>query len=357
MFQSRGYLLSVTSLIPLVLYSAHAAAQTTVDRAHVGVSYARGTRIGDRGAKLQDTKQIDARLPLPAAFLGETILAPSLGYEARFQGLEADGAATTLSESDRERTFHRFQLGMTVIRKLTPAWLLTTGISSTLATDFEQRMSFGRDTSWAGFVFANHFIGGDPQVAFTCGLVGVYPYEGIPIYPLAGFQYRKGPYVLDLMVPRMAALLKPSDGVELGLVGSFDRYVYRTGLPSEAQSLGARYIRETSLRAGVAANVKLGASDLWLSSTVGLDFLNDYELLDGDRERVSNHPDVATGPTPFVRLVLGWRPPRRAPPTQKTASRAMDDHVGRVLTRNLPGDAVPERAQIEAVKQRFARAE
>lgn len=343
MSKRRGYLLSVTSLIPL-LWTALCGAQQTVDRAYVGVTYARGTRIGGQGAQLRDTKQLDARLPLPALFLGSTIVAPSVGYEVRGQGVEDQGPAATLSESERERSFHRFQLGLTVIRKLTPAWLITTGISSTLSTDFEQHVSFGRDTSWAGFAFANHFIGGDPAKTLTFGLVAVYPYESVPIYPLVGFQYRKGPYVLDLMLPRVAALVKPSEYLELGVVGSFDRQVYRTGFPSEQQTLGAQYIRETSLRAGLAANVKLGASDLWLSSTIGLDFLNDFEMLDGDRERVANHPDVSTGPTPFVRLVLGWRPPRPAPskppappaPTKPTG-------VGHERSNRIAEAAVPRR--------------
>ena len=118
------------------------------------------------------------------------------------------------------------------------------------------------------------------------------------------------------MVPRVAALLKPSVGLELGVVGSFDRQVYRTGFAAAQQALGAQYLRETSLRAGLAVNAKLGPSDLWLSSTVGIDFLNDYELLDGERERIAHQPDVATRPTPFIRLVLGWRPPRPTPPSK-----------------------------------------
>jgi hypothetical protein len=142
------------------------------------------------------------------------------------------------------------------------------------------------------------------------------------------------------MVPRMAALLKPSEGVELGIVGSFDRQVYRTGFPSEQQTLDAQYIRETSRRAGLAANLKFGPSDLWLSSTVGVDFLNDYEILNGQRERIENHPNLAAGPAPFVRLVLGWRPPRRTPVSQPPPEAAPSKPSGLALSLVAPAARV-----------------
>ena len=313
----------IDSALMTLLWVHGATAQTTVDRAYVGFTYTHGTRIGSRGVQLADTPQVDVRLPTVPIFLGDTILLPSLGYEARGSGVNAQGAAATLSDDERHRTFHAFQLGLTLIRRLTPDWMITFGASGTTRTDFEQRYDLGLDTTWAGYVVANHRIGGDPAVSLSFGLVGTYPYDFSPIFPLVGFTYRKGPYVVDLTVPRVALLIKPTDGLELGVTGAFDRQVYRTGLPSEYQNLGAQYVRETALRAGIAANVQLGGSDLWLNSSIGLDFLNDYELLDGDRDRVANHPNDSTRPTPFVRLMLSWRPPRRAPQSKPRAAQSL----------------------------------
>jgi hypothetical protein len=332
-------------LIPVLalLWLGVAAAQTTVDRAYVGVTYTHGTRIGSRGVQLADSPQVDVRLPTVPIFLGDTILLPSLSYEARGSGVDAQGAVASLSDDQRHRTFHGFQVGLTAIRRLTPDWMLTFGASGTTRTDFEQRYDLGLDTTWAGYAFAVHRLGGDPAVSLSFGLVASYPYEWSPVIPLVGFTYRKGRYIVDLTVPRVALLLKPTEGLELGVTAAFDRQVYRTGLPPEYQSLGAEYVRETALRAGLAANVKLGQSDVWLSSTVGLDFLNDYELLDGQREPVENHPNDSTRPTPFIRMLLSWRPPRRAPTNQPP------------IEPPLPPRAPPGANQRASVRERTQR--
>lgn len=313
-------LLSVTAAALLLVREA--AAQTTVDRAYVGFTQARGTRIGNQGSQLDDRPEVEVRLPLPPLYRTPgLILLPSFDYATRWSGVEAQGPAAELSDGERSRTFHRFQLGLTLIRPLSPDWLVMGGFSTNTRTDFGQRFDPGADIAWSAFFFARRRIGGDPDVNVSFGLVGIYPYDLSPVIPIAGFSARKEHYIVEVSVPRLALLAKPTSGLELGITADYDRQVYRTWFASQQFAPGAEYVRETSLRAGITANVALGRDDVWLSSTVGIDFLNDYELLDGGRDRVADHPNTATGATPFVRLVLSWRPPRPAPPNAPTPPR------------------------------------
>ncbi|MCE9669731.1 hypothetical protein LY474_18195 [Myxococcus stipitatus] len=301
----------------LALLSWGASAQTMEDRAHLGITFARGTAIGRQGTQLDERKQLDLRLPLPPVFLGRSVLIPSLGYETRWMGLEQQGPLSHVSEDALGRQFHRFQLGLTLVRPVAPRWMLVMGVTSNTRTDFQSDFDFGLDTSWAGFAMATYQIGGDPDVRLTFGLVGLYPFDVTPVVPMVGFVYRKGAYIVEAGLPRTSFLLKVGDGLELGLSGMFDQQLFRTRLPDENQTTGARYVRETALRFGPTVNTRLGGGSLWLSSSIGLDLLNDYALLDANRDRVDLGNDAGTKPAPYLRVSLGWRPPRRPASTQK----------------------------------------
>lgn len=301
------------ALLACALLFAHAAgAQTTEDRAYVGVTFARGTEIGSQGGRLDERRQLDLRIPLPPLFLGRTVLVPSFGYETRFMGLEQHGPLADVSEEELGRQFHRFQLGLTLIRPLSPRWMLVTGAVANTRTDFKSSFDFGLDTSWVGFAMANYLIGGDPDVRLTFGLVALYPFDATPVVPMIAFAYRKGPYILEVGLPRLAMLYKVGTGLELGITGMFDQQVFRSRIPYDGQGPMPQYIRETALRFGPTVNARLGNANLWLSSSIGLDLLNDYALLDKDRDRVEMGMLQSTGPAPYLRVSLGWRPPRRA---------------------------------------------
>ncbi|WP_426732816.1 DUF6268 family outer membrane beta-barrel protein [Myxococcus faecalis] len=307
----------------VLVFAGAGSAQTTEDRAYVGITVARGTRIGSQGGRLEERHQLDLRLPLPPLFLGKTVLVPSFGYETRFMGLERRGPLADVSEEDLSRRFHRFSLGLTVIRPLAPRWMLISGVSANPRTDFKSSFDVGLDTSWAGFAMANYLMGGDPDVRLTFGLVALYPFDATPVIPMVAFTYRKGAYILELGLPRLTAMLKVGDGLELGLSAMFDQQVFRTRLPEGSQDLAARYVRETALRAGPTVNTRLGGSSLWLSTSLGLDFLNDYALLDRNRDRVELGMLQSTGPAPYLRVSLGWRPPKRAAATSRPAANSL----------------------------------
>ncbi|MCP3098045.1 hypothetical protein LZ198_04040 [Myxococcus sp. K15C18031901] len=302
----------------MLLFAWGASAQTMEDRAHVGVTFAGGTAIGAHGTELDARKQLDLRLPLPPVFMGRTVLVPSLGYETRWIGLEQRGPMANVSEESLGRRFHRFQLGLTLVRPLAPRWMLVTGVSSNTRTDFRDGFDFALDTSWAGFVMATYQVGGDPDVRLTFGLVGLYPFTTTPVVPMVGFVYRKGAYIIEVGLPRTSFLLKVGDGLELGLSGMFDQQMFRTPLPDEGRTTGARYVRETALRVGPMVNTRLGGGNLWLSSSLGLDLLNDYALLDKNRDRIDLDNLSDTKPAPYLRVSLGWRPPRRPVSTQRS---------------------------------------
>ncbi|WP_220137872.1 hypothetical protein [Myxococcus llanfairpwllgwyngyllgogerychwyrndrobwllllantysiliogogogochensis] len=308
---ARGVAAQGALLACALLFAQTAGAQTTEDRAYVGVTFARGTEIGSQGGRLDERKQLELRLPLPPVFLGRTVLVPSFGYETRFMGLEQHGPLADVAEEKLGRQFHRFQLGLTLIRPLTPRWMLVTGAVANTRTDFKSSFDFGLDTSWAGFAMANYLIGGDPDVRLTFGLVALYPFDATPVVPMIAFAYRKGPYILEVGLPRLAMLYKVGDGLELGITGMFDQQVFRSRIPYDEQGPRPHYIRETALRFGPTVNARLGNGNLWVSSSIGLDFLNDYALLDKDRDRVELGLLQSTGPAPYLRVSLGWRPPRR----------------------------------------------
>ncbi|WP_426753930.1 hypothetical protein [Myxococcus sp. Y35] len=318
-----GRALQCAWLACVLLLANASAAQSMEDRAYIGITTARGTRIGTQGGRLDDRQQLDLRLPLPPVFLGRTVLVPSLGYETRWMGLEQRGPLANVSEEDLGRRFHRFNLGLTLIRPLAPRWMLLSGVSANTHTDFKSALDFGLDTTWVGFAMANYLIGGDPGVRLTFGLVALYPFDVTPIIPMMAFTYRKGPYILELGLPRLTAMLKVGEGLELGLSGMFDQQVFRPRLPEGGQQLNARYVRETALRVGPTVNARLGGGSLWLSTSLGFDFLNDYTLLDRNRDRLELGSHQSTGPAPYLRVSLGWRPPKRAAAsTRRTTSPA-----------------------------------
>lgn len=295
-----------------LLFAASANAQTLEDRAYVGFTFARGTDIGSRGGSLAERQLLDLRLPLPPLFLGKTVLVPSVGYETRFMGLERKGLLADVPEDETlSRRFHLLQLGLSLIRPLSPRWMMVMGVTASTRTDFQSPYDFGLDTTWAGYGMASYLIGGDPGVRVTFGLVALYPFDISPVIPMATFVYRKGPYILELGLPRLAMLLKVGDGLELGLTGAFDQQVFRTRMPQAPQGPKAHYVRETQFRIGPTLNTRLGGGNLWLSSSIGLDVLNDYALLDRNRERVDSEMLRSTRPAPYLRVSLGWRPPQR----------------------------------------------
>ncbi|QSQ26351.1 hypothetical protein JY651_16060 [Pyxidicoccus parkwayensis] len=294
-----------------LLLSATASAQTNEDRAYVSFSLARGTAIGSGGGKLANWRQWDLRMPLPPVFLGKTIIVPSLAYETRWLALEPQGVLVGRDEDDLGRRFHRIQLGLTVVRPLAPRWLMFAGVSSTARTDFRSSFDVGMDMSWVGYAMANYLIGGDPGMRLMFGAVVMWPFNVLPVIPIVGFSYRKGPYVVELGLPRLTLLRKFGDGLELGVAGMFDQQVFHARMPDDGQALGAHFVRETSLHFGPTANVRLGGGTVWLSTSVGLDVLNDFALLDRDRKALELGAS-STRPAPFLRVALNWRPPRPA---------------------------------------------
>lgn len=286
-----------------------ANAQTSEDRVYLGISLARGTSIGSKGASLDNRRQLDLRMPLPPAFLGKTILVPSLAYETRWLGLAPKGPLANLENEDLGRHFHRIQLGLTLIRPVAPRWLLFAGAVGNLRTDFRAPVDFGQSTSWVGYALANYMIDGDPGLRLTFGLVVLWPFDVLPVIPIASFIYRKGPYILEIGVPKLTLMRKIGKGLELGITGVFDQQIFQARLPNADPTQEAHYVRDTSLRVAPTANVQLGNGNFWLSTSVGVDLLNDNALLDSHRKPL-DLGDIPTRPAPYVRMSVSWRPPR-----------------------------------------------
>ncbi|WP_224244727.1 hypothetical protein [Hyalangium gracile] len=298
-----------------LLLAVPASAQTSEDRAYVGFSLARGTAIGTAGGKLHDRALVDLRVPLLPLFMGKFILVPSVGFETHWLGLETQGPVEHLPETELRRRFYRVQLGLTLIRPLNPRWMLIAGTLGSTRTDFGRPFELGMDTSWVGYAMASYKIGGDPGRRLMFGLVALWPFDVLPVIPMVGFTYRKEPYIVEIGVPRLTLLRQFGDGLELGLVGVFDQQVFHARLPEETWAQGAYYVRATSLRFAPTLNVRLGSGGLWLSSSVGLDFLNDHALLDRHRDRLELGR-IPTRPAPYARMSLSWRPPRRPAASQ-----------------------------------------
>ncbi|WP_244238197.1 hypothetical protein [Corallococcus terminator] len=307
--------------VALVLLGAPAPAlaQTQADRLYIGYSVAGGGTLDAGGVRLQRRRQLDLRVPLPPIVLGRTYLLPSLGYELKWLGVQVPppGLAGP-GDDDVGRSFHRIQLGLTLIRPVAPRWLLIGGVMGTTRTDFRSSFAPGLDTSWVAFAMANHQLGEEPGFSVTFGLVALFPFDLFPVLPLASLNYRRGPWILEVGLPRLTLLHKLGDTVELGLVGGFEQQVLRTRFEPEAVGLGASYLRETTVRVAPTVNVHLG-QDLWLSTAVGLSLVNDLALLDRQRDNL-NIRGLGAGTTPYARVVLGWRPQPGRPKARETRS-------------------------------------
>ncbi|WP_199728866.1 hypothetical protein [Corallococcus sp. CA053C] len=300
----------------LALFSVPALAQTQADRLYVGYSISSGGTLDAGRTRLDERRQLDLRVPLPPVVLGRTYLLPSLGYETRWLGVELSRPGGA-GEDAVGRRFHRIQLGLTLIRPVAPRWLFIAGVMGSTRTDFQSSFSMGMDTSWVAFAMANHQLGDEPGISLTFGLVALWPFDSLPVIPMASLNYRRGPYVLEVGLPKLTLLRKLGETVEVGFVGGFEQQVLHTRFESGVKELGAHYVRESVVRAAPTVNVHLGR-DLWLSSAVGLTLINDFALLDRQRDNL-NIPGLGAGPTPYARVVLGWRP---APPQAKArASR------------------------------------
>jgi hypothetical protein len=311
---ARVLVVALVAVAAAVRASGPAAAQTTADRAYVGYTVAAATAIGERGTRLDERQQLELRAPLPPLFLGRLVLVPSFGYETRWLGLER--AADPVDEgTDHDRTFHRIQLGVTAIRPLAPGWLLIGGATATARTDLALDFEAGRDIGWTGFAMASRQLQALPGATVTVGLVVLYPIDTSPVFPMAAFSYRGAATVVEIGLPRSGAFAVVGGWLELGATASFDRQAFRTDVPE--QSGQGRYLRETALRVGPTVNASLGAGNLWVSASVGVDVMNDFAVLDRDREEVALAMAPSTRPAPYARLLLTWRPPRRAPPPGK----------------------------------------
>jgi hypothetical protein len=297
-------------LLLVLLAAGSAAAQTQADRAYLGYTVARATAIGDAGTRLDERQQLELRLPLPPVFVGRLVLVPSFGYETRWLGLEARSGQA--GDDDSDRTFHRFQLGLTAIRPVAPRWLAIAGVSATARADFALDFAAGRDLSWTAFAMASYQLAALPGASVTMGVVALYPIDTLPVFPMAAFAYRSASYVVEVGLPRSAFFVAVRDGLELGITGSFDRQAFRTDVPESTGE--GRYLRETALRVGPAVNASLGAGNLWVSAAVGVDVMNDFAVLDQDRDEVPLAMEPSTRPAPYARLLLTWRPPRPARP-------------------------------------------
>ncbi|MCY1047373.1 DUF6268 family outer membrane beta-barrel protein [Corallococcus sp. bb12-1] len=305
--------------LALVLFSAPALAQTQSDRLYVAYGESGGGTLDAGGLQLQRRRQLDLRVPLPPIVLGRTYLLPSLGYEMRWLGVQAPPQGFAGSgDDDVGRSFHRIQLGLTLIRPVVPRWLLIAGVMGSTRTDFKSSFDLGLDTTWVAFAMANHQLGEEPGFSVTFGLVALFPFDLFPVLPMASLNYRRGPWILEVGLPKLTLLHKLGDTVELGLVGGFEQQVLRTRFEPEAQGLGASYLRETTVRVAPTVNVHLG-QDLWLSSAVGLSLINDLALLDRQRDNL-NIQGLGAGPTPYARVVLGWRPQLGRPKARETRS-------------------------------------
>ncbi|MCP3100795.1 hypothetical protein LZ198_18145 [Myxococcus sp. K15C18031901] len=314
-----------------LLTSGIASAQNTLDRAYVGFTWTRGTEIGSQGGKLKEQLRLDVRPFIPVVSLGKLKLIPSLGFETRWMGMERRTAPLQTEDVEKTGNVHRFQLGLSLLTPISTRALLLTGITTNIRPDFSKgfkEFDAQRDIAWTGIAMGSYFLGGDPRKTLTLGLAAQYPFEKIPVFPIVGFSYRVDPYILELGAPRTTLLRKVGNNLELGLTAAFERQVFRADLPDTDSTAGVRYVSQTELRVGPVANLRLGSSNVWLSASGGLDFINDYALLDSERERI--YPDLpgSTKPAPYLRFLVSWRPqhptassrPARAPEPAPTAS-------------------------------------
>ncbi len=311
----------VTALALLAAARAHG--QTSVDRAHAASTFVGGTAIGSNGARLSPAEQVEVRLPLPPLRLGkEAMLIPTLGYDSRWRGRAArspNSGEVDASNLDNDRNFHRFQLGLTFMVPLSERWRGLIGVNAKATTDLQERgFDARRDGTLTAFAMGMYKMGGDPRFLLTLGLATTYPFGRVPLFPMVGVAYRKDPYIVELGLPRSALLFKPLQGVEVGVIAAFERETFRTRFDDYVLRPDAVYLRETALRVGPALNVHMGAN-LWLSSSVGMDLMNDFTLLDANRDSLG--VNAATQPAPYVRLLLGWRPERRAAPAPAPTPR------------------------------------
>ncbi|RKG65305.1 hypothetical protein D7W79_38045 [Corallococcus exercitus] len=290
--------------VAALLLGSSARAQTQADRLYLSYGLSGGGSLEAGGVHVRERRNLELRVPLPPLVLGRTYLLPSVGYETRWIGADVPD----VGPGPVERRFHRIQLGLTAIRPLAPRWLLVTGVMASTRTDFRSSFDLSLDTSWVAFAMANHQLGDAPGFGLTFGVVALWPFDKLPVVPMLSLTYNRGPYILEVGLPRLTLLRKLGDTVELGFVGALDMQVLRTRFEPELQAMGASYLRETQVRVGPTVNVHLGR-DLWLSSSVGLSLINDYALLDRQRDSLEV-PGLDMGPAPYGRVVLGWRPGR-----------------------------------------------
>lgn len=287
-----------------VLLGSSAQAQTQADRLYLSYGLSGGGSLDAGGAHIKERRTLELRVPLPPLVLGRTYLLPSVGYETRWMGADVP----SLEDDAVDRQYHRIQLGLTAVRPLAPRWLLVTGVTASTRTDFQSSFDLALDTSWVAFAMASYQFEDTPGLGLTFGVVALWPFDTLPVVPMLSLTYRQGPYILEVGLPRLTLLRKLGDTVELGLVGALDMQVLRTRFHPELQALNASYLRETQIRVGPTVNVHLGR-DLWLSSSVGLSLINDYALLDRQRDSL-NVRGLDMGPAPYGRVILGWRPGR-----------------------------------------------
>ncbi|MGE6758840.1 DUF6268 family outer membrane beta-barrel protein [Corallococcus interemptor] len=297
----------------LLLAALPARAQTQADRLYLSYGLSGGGSLEAGGVHVKERQTLELRVPLPPVVVGRTYLLPSVGYETRWMG----ASAPALEDETVERQFHRIQLGLTAVRPVAPRWLVVTGVLASTRTDFKSSFDLSLDTSWVAFAMARYQFQDTPGLGLTFGVVALWPFDKLPVIPMLSLSYNQGPYTLEVGLPRLTLLRKLGDTVELGLVGALDLQVLRTRFDPELQALNASYLRETQVRVGPTVNVHLGR-DLWLSSSVGLSLINDYALLDRERESL-NVRGLDMGPAPYGRVVLGWRPGR--PQAKATSPR------------------------------------
>ncbi|CAM4188473.1 hypothetical protein G4177_13850 [Corallococcus sp. ZKHCc1 1396] len=303
--------------LALVLFVAPALAQTQADRLYVGYGVAGGGTLDAGRTRVDTRRQLDLRVPLPPIVLGRTYLLPSLGYELKWLGAQVPPPGLS-GEGDDElgRRYHRIQLGLTLVRPIVPRWMVIAGVMGSTRTDFRSSFDLALDTSWVAFAMVNHQLGVEPGFSVTFGVVALWPFDLLPVLPMASVNYRRGPWILEVGLPRSTLLHKLGDTVELGLVAGFEQQVLRTRFEPEARIPGAFYLRETLIRVAPTVNVHLG-QDVWLSTAVGLTLINDFALLDRQRDNL-NLPGLGAGPAPYARVVLGWRPPLGRPKARAT---------------------------------------
>ncbi|WP_208647401.1 DUF6268 family outer membrane beta-barrel protein [Corallococcus interemptor] len=292
------------AVVVLLLAALPARAQTQADRLYLSYGLSGGGSLDAGGTHIKERQTLELRVPLPPVVVGRTYLLPSVGYETRWMG----ASAPALEDETVEWQFHRIQLGLTAVRPVAPRWLIVTGVLASTRTDFKSSFDLSLDTSWVAFAMARYQFQDTPGLGLTFGVVALWPFDRLPVIPMLSLTYNQGPYILEVGLPRLTLLRKLGDTVELGLVGALDLQVLRTRFDPELQALNASYLRETQVRVGPTVNVHLGR-DLWLSSSVGLSLINDYALLDRERESL-NVRGLDMGPALYGRVVLGWRPGR-----------------------------------------------